>query len=125
MILQNDYLSHFIIIVGESCSHFPFLSVFLPHSNFSFCLLPLLLSLSFKNPQMSWNGSDQLEKAMEEILDDDDEVKIEKSCVEKMEKNKEPENLVFEDHPAGFTRSLVFTPFILSESIKLFGSHKF
>ncbi|XP_011472338.1 rab GTPase-activating protein 1-like isoform X2 [Oryzias latipes] len=50
--------------------------------------------------KMSWNGSDQLEKAMEEILDDDDEVKIEKSCVEKMEKNKEPENLVFEDHPA-------------------------
>uniref|UniRef100_A0A3Q2ZQX4 RAB GTPase activating protein 1 like n=1 Tax=Kryptolebias marmoratus TaxID=37003 RepID=A0A3Q2ZQX4_KRYMA len=32
--------------------------------------------------KMSWNGSDQLEKAMEEVLDDDDddEVKVEKSC---------------------------------------------
>uniref|UniRef100_A0A4W6CMH2 RAB GTPase activating protein 1 like n=1 Tax=Lates calcarifer TaxID=8187 RepID=A0A4W6CMH2_LATCA len=29
--------------------------------------------------KMSWNGSEQLEKAMEEILDDDDEVKVEKS----------------------------------------------
>uniref|UniRef100_A0A1A7Y0H4 RAB GTPase activating protein 1-like n=1 Tax=Iconisemion striatum TaxID=60296 RepID=A0A1A7Y0H4_9TELE len=46
--------------------------------------------------KMSWNGTDQLEKAMEEVLDDDDdeedeeedEVKVEKSCVEKMEKHK-------------------------------------
>uniref|UniRef100_A0A671V3N0 RAB GTPase activating protein 1 like n=1 Tax=Sparus aurata TaxID=8175 RepID=A0A671V3N0_SPAAU len=29
--------------------------------------------------KMSWNGSEQLEKAMEEVLDDDDEVKVEKS----------------------------------------------
>ncbi|XP_015243355.1 PREDICTED: rab GTPase-activating protein 1-like isoform X1 [Cyprinodon variegatus] len=42
--------------------------------------------------KMSWNGSDQLEKAMEEVLDDDDEVKVEKSCVEQMEKHKEPES---------------------------------
>ncbi|XP_068445604.1 rab GTPase-activating protein 1-like isoform X2 [Clinocottus analis] len=41
--------------------------------------------------KMSWNGSEQLEKAMEEVLDDDDEVKVEKSNVEKMEKDKDPE----------------------------------
>lgn len=50
---------------------------------------------------MSWNGSEQLEKAMEEVLDDDDEVKIEKSSVEKMEKHKEPESRVLESQLAG------------------------
>ncbi|MED6258312.1 hypothetical protein ATANTOWER_005664 [Ataeniobius toweri] len=50
--------------------------------------------------KMSWNGSDQLEKAMEEVLDDDDEVKVEKSCVEQMEKHKEPESRVPESQPA-------------------------
>lgn len=39
---------------------------------------------------MSLNGSEQLEKAMEEVLDDEDEVKVEKSSVEKMEKHVEP-----------------------------------
>ncbi|XP_076007501.1 rab GTPase-activating protein 1-like isoform X2 [Genypterus blacodes] len=38
--------------------------------------------------KMSCNGSEQLEKAMEELLDDDEEVKEEKSQVEKMEKNQ-------------------------------------
>ncbi|MED6294304.1 hypothetical protein CHARACLAT_019806 [Characodon lateralis] len=51
--------------------------------------------------KMSWNGSDQLEKAMEEVLDDDDEeVKVEKSCVEQMEKHKEQESRVPESQPA-------------------------
>ncbi|XP_037830254.1 rab GTPase-activating protein 1-like isoform X2 [Kryptolebias marmoratus] len=52
--------------------------------------------------KMSWNGSDQLEKAMEEVLDDDDddEVKVEKSCVEKMEKQGEAESRVLKTHPA-------------------------
>ncbi|XP_035996871.1 rab GTPase-activating protein 1-like isoform X1 [Fundulus heteroclitus] len=50
--------------------------------------------------KMSWNGSDQLEKAMEEVLDDDDEVKVEKSCVEQMEKHKEPESPALETQPA-------------------------
>uniref|UniRef100_A0A146P6Y5 Rab-GAP TBC domain-containing protein n=2 Tax=Cyprinodontoidei TaxID=8087 RepID=A0A146P6Y5_FUNHE len=50
--------------------------------------------------KMSWNGSDQLEKAMEEVLDDDDEVKVEKSCVEQMEKHKEPEGPALETQPA-------------------------
>ncbi|XP_044217285.1 rab GTPase-activating protein 1-like isoform X1 [Thunnus albacares] len=50
--------------------------------------------------KMSWNGSEQLEKAMEEVLDDDDdEVKVEKSSVEKMEKHKDPENQVVEPPP--------------------------
>lgn len=42
--------------------------------------------------KMSWNGSEQLEKAMEEVLDDDDddEMKVEKSNVEKMEKHSTP-----------------------------------
>lgn len=52
-------------------------------------------------PQMSWNGSEQLEKAMEEVLDDDDEVKVEKSSVEKMEKHMDPERQVLEPQPAG------------------------
>ncbi|XP_029004110.1 rab GTPase-activating protein 1-like isoform X2 [Betta splendens] len=39
--------------------------------------------------KMSVNGSEQLEKAMEEVLDDEDEVKVEKSSVEKMEKHVE------------------------------------
>ncbi|XP_071342186.1 rab GTPase-activating protein 1-like isoform X2 [Trachinotus anak] len=46
--------------------------------------------------KMSWNGNEQLEKAMEEVLDDDDEVKVEKSSVEKMEKHREPESQVLE-----------------------------
>ncbi|CAI5635459.1 unnamed protein product [Oreochromis niloticus] len=50
--------------------------------------------------KMSWNGSEQLEKAMEEVLDDDDEVKVEKSNVEKMEKHKEPESRVLQTQPA-------------------------
>lgn len=50
---------------------------------------------------MSWNGSDQLERAMEEVLDDDDEVKVEKSCVERMEKHKEPESQVPDTKPEG------------------------
>lgn len=49
--------------------------------------------------KMSWNGSDQLEKAMEEVLDDDDEVKVEKSCVEQMEKHKDPESQVPQTKP--------------------------
>ncbi|XP_018550816.1 LOW QUALITY PROTEIN: rab GTPase-activating protein 1-like [Lates calcarifer] len=49
--------------------------------------------------KMSWNGSEQLEKAMEEILDDDDEVKVEKSSVEKMEKHRDPESQVLEPRP--------------------------
>lgn len=52
--------------------------------------------------QMSWNGSDQLEKAMEEVLDDyDEEEKVEKSCVEKMEKQEEVECRVQEIHHGG------------------------
>ncbi|XP_028301383.1 rab GTPase-activating protein 1-like isoform X2 [Gouania willdenowi] len=50
--------------------------------------------------KMSLNGSEQLEKAMEEMLEDDDDVKIEKSSVEKMEKNEEPENPVQINQPA-------------------------
>ncbi|XP_073331859.1 rab GTPase-activating protein 1-like isoform X1 [Pagrus major] len=50
--------------------------------------------------KMSWNGSEQLEKAMEEVLDDDDEVKVEKSSVEKMEKHSDPETRVLEPGPA-------------------------
>ncbi|XP_060890093.1 rab GTPase-activating protein 1-like isoform X2 [Labrus mixtus] len=51
--------------------------------------------------KMSWNGSEQLEKAMEELLDDDDdEVKVEKSSVEKMEKHKDPESRVLEPQHA-------------------------
>ncbi|XP_027145972.1 rab GTPase-activating protein 1-like isoform X2 [Larimichthys crocea] len=49
---------------------------------------------------MSLDGSDQLEKAMEEVLDDDDEVKVEKSNVEKMEKHSNPEPRVLEQQPA-------------------------
>lgn len=53
---------------------------------------------------MSWNGSEQLEKAMEELLDDDDgddEPKVEKSSVEKMEKHSKPETEPQEPKPAG------------------------
>ncbi|XP_034386342.1 rab GTPase-activating protein 1-like isoform X1 [Cyclopterus lumpus] len=50
--------------------------------------------------KMSWNGSEQLEKAMEDVLDDDDEVKVEKSNVEKMEKHKDAEDRVLEPRPA-------------------------
>ncbi|XP_051929864.1 rab GTPase-activating protein 1-like isoform X2 [Hippocampus zosterae] len=58
--------------------------------------------------KMSWNGSEQLEKAMEEVLDDDavadddeddEDVKVEKSSVEKMEKHIYPEVQVLERHP--------------------------
>ncbi|XP_056894659.1 rab GTPase-activating protein 1-like isoform X2 [Takifugu flavidus] len=52
--------------------------------------------------KMSWNGSEQLEKAMEEVLDDDDdEMKVEKSNVEKMEKHSTPETSVSEPPAAG------------------------
>ncbi|KAM9358161.1 rab GTPase-activating protein 1-like [Symphorus nematophorus] len=50
--------------------------------------------------KMSCNGNEQLEKAMEEILDDDDEVKVEKSSVEKMEKHSNSETQVPEPQPA-------------------------
>lgn len=54
---------------------------------------------------MSWNGSEQLEKAMEELLDDDngddDELKVEKSSVEKMEKHSKPETETQEPKHAG------------------------
>ncbi|KAL6108187.1 rabgap1l [Pungitius sinensis] len=46
--------------------------------------------------KMSCNGSEQLEKAMEEVFDDDDEVKVEKSNVEKMEKERDPKSRVLE-----------------------------
>lgn len=52
--------------------------------------------------QMSWNGSEQLEKAMEEVLDDD-EMKVEKSNVEKMEKHSRPESTVPEPPAAGIS----------------------
>ncbi|KAK7888597.1 hypothetical protein WMY93_024157 [Mugilogobius chulae] len=45
--------------------------------------------------KMSCNGDEQLEKAMEEVLgdeDDEEEVKEEKSSTEKMEKHEEPKN---------------------------------
>ncbi|XP_049444993.1 rab GTPase-activating protein 1-like isoform X1 [Epinephelus fuscoguttatus] len=51
--------------------------------------------------KMAMNGSEQLEKAMEEVLDDDDEVKVEKSNVEKMEKHRDPESRVLEPQSAG------------------------
>lgn len=39
---------------------------------------------------------------MEDVLDDDDdEVKVEKSNVEKMEKHRDPESQVLEPQPAG------------------------
>lgn len=42
---------------------------------------------------------------MEELLDDDDdEMKVEKSSVEKMEKHKDPERRVLEPRPAGKNR---------------------
>ncbi|XP_054644495.1 rab GTPase-activating protein 1-like isoform X1 [Dunckerocampus dactyliophorus] len=50
--------------------------------------------------KMSWNGSEQLEKAMEEVLDDDEEVKVEKSSLEEMEKHSNPEIQVPEFRPA-------------------------
>lgn len=52
---------------------------------------------------MSWNGSEQLEKAMEEVLDDDDddEMKVEKGNVEKMEKQSPPEASACEPPAAG------------------------
>lgn len=50
--------------------------------------------------KMAMNGSEQLEKAMEEVLDDDDEVKVEKSNVEKMEKHRDPESRVLEPQSA-------------------------
>ncbi|KAM9384675.1 rab GTPase-activating protein 1-like isoform 2-T2 [Pholidichthys leucotaenia] len=52
--------------------------------------------------KMAWNGSEQLQKAMEEVLDDDDddEVKVEKSSVEQMEKHREPQRQIPETQPA-------------------------
>lgn len=60
-------------------------------------------------PQMSWNGSEQLEKAMEDVLDDDDddEMKVEKSNVEKMEKHITPETSVPEPPAAGISFSMI------------------
>ncbi|XP_010782209.1 rab GTPase-activating protein 1-like [Notothenia coriiceps] len=65
--------------------------------------------------KMSWNGSEQLEKAMEDVLDDDDdEVKVEKSNVEKMEKHRDPESQVLEPQPAE-TCPAPSTPTVLEE----------
>ncbi|KAM8875421.1 rab GTPase-activating protein 1-like isoform 2-T2 [Spinachia spinachia] len=50
--------------------------------------------------KMSCNGSEQLERAMEEVFDDDVEVKVEKSNVEKMEKERDPESRVLEPRSA-------------------------
>lgn len=60
-------------------------------------------------PQMSWNGSEQLEKAMEEVLDDDDddELKVEKSNVEKMEKHSTPETSVPEPPATGISFRMI------------------
>ncbi|KAM3619582.1 uncharacterized protein V6R79_010431 [Siganus canaliculatus] len=63
---------------------------------------------------MSWNGSEQLVKAMEEVLDDDDEVKVEKSSVEKMEKHSNPETRSLESRPAE-ERSAPLSPTVLEE----------
>lgn len=41
-------------------------------------------------------------------MDDDDEVKVEKSNVEKMEKHKEPESRVLQTQPAGTHSGLIF-----------------
>ncbi|CAB1420347.1 unnamed protein product [Pleuronectes platessa] len=53
--------------------------------------------------KMSCNGSEQLERAMEDVLDDDDDdqvkTEVEKSSVEKMEKHKDPESQVLEPPP--------------------------
>uniref|UniRef100_A0A8C2YVQ3 RAB GTPase activating protein 1 like n=1 Tax=Cyclopterus lumpus TaxID=8103 RepID=A0A8C2YVQ3_CYCLU len=60
--------------------------------------------------KMSWNGSEQLEKAMEDVLDDDDEVKVEKSNVEKMEKHKDAEDRVLEPRPALIGKIIISQP---------------
>lgn len=54
---------------------------------------------------MARNGSEQLEKAMEEVLDDDDnaEMKEEKSNVEKMEKHSWTETSVPESPASGIS----------------------
>ncbi|XP_069009391.1 rab GTPase-activating protein 1-like isoform X1 [Embiotoca jacksoni] len=65
--------------------------------------------------KMSWNGSEQLEKAMEEVLDDDDEVKIEKGSVEKMEKHSEPESRAMEAQPAETCPAPSSSPVVLEE----------
>lgn len=66
---------------------------------------------------MSWNGSEQLEKAMEEVLDDnDDEIKVEKSNVEKMEKHSTLETSVPEPPAAGISFLLVITACTLKVS---------
>ncbi|XP_059196844.1 rab GTPase-activating protein 1-like isoform X1 [Centropristis striata] len=64
--------------------------------------------------KMSMNGSEQLEKAMEEVLDDDDEVKVEKSNVEKMEKHKDPESRFLEPRPTETCPALP-SPTVLEE----------
>lgn len=78
------------------------MSLFSPFPHPQFCLFSFL-------PQMSWNGSEQLEKAMEEVLDDDDEVKLEKSSVEKMEKHSDPESRPLEPRPSGIDSRLLGT----------------
>ncbi|XP_078025012.1 rab GTPase-activating protein 1-like isoform X2 [Epinephelus lanceolatus] len=65
--------------------------------------------------KMAMNGSEQLEKAMEEVLDDDDEVKVEKSNVEKMEKHRDPESRVLEPQPAGTACPAPPSPTVLEE----------
>lgn len=63
-------------------------------------VLPLVMS------KMACNGSEQLEKALDEVLDDEnnddeDQVKEEKSNVEKMEKEKDLKSQVQEPSPTG------------------------
>lgn len=82
--------------LGLSICMYPYL-----HPVSSLLVLIPHCSLFYSLPQMSWNGSEQLEKAMEEVLDDDDEVKVEKSSVEKMEKHSDPEIRVLGPGPAG------------------------
>lgn len=73
---------------------------------------------------MSWNGSEQLEKAMEEVLDDDDdEVKVEKSNLEKMEKHKEPESRVPETQPAGNDSGLFRSLYSRCVHLQIFASY--
>lgn len=74
------------------------------HADAAFSKLNLFF-LSSCPSQMSLNGSEQLEKAMEEVLDDDDDdVKVEKSNVEKMEKHREPKSQVALPQPPGANR---------------------
>lgn len=84
-------------------------------SNFRLPLFSVSIVVCFLLTQMSCNGSDQLEKALEEVLDDE-EVKVEKSCVEKMEKQREPESRVLETQPAGIVSDSRFDDQLFSTS---------